>query len=194
MNVPMEIEEGCVGNCIETSSGLFFDVISPAGEVRIADIAHGLAHICRFGGQCERHYSVAEHSVNVHQLIAAEHGPGPMALAGLLHDAEEAYLGDMVRPLKLHNPHFAEIGHRLQAYIRQALGIEWNAEIAAVVKAYDNIALRAEAAVLMPSHGQAWNWEQVPRVELEICGYSARLAKSVFLETYRRYERVESSG
>ena len=189
MSVEIESDSSPSDN-LETYSGVVFDVLTPAGEVRIDDIAHGLAHICRFGGQCERHYSVAEHSVLVHNLISRYYGCGPEAFAGLLHDAEEAYLGDMVRPLKQHNTFFAEVSHRLQAYIRDSLGVAWSDDIARVVKLYDNVALRAEAAQLMHSKGKDWQWDGVPELEgeIDIFGYSQKLAKNVFLETYRIYQ------
>lgn len=184
----MNMETGCLNNCIETHSGIAFDLIEPSGPVLIEDIAHALAHLCRFGGHTDRHYSVAEHSIHVHALIVMDYGYGPLSLAGLLHDAEEAYLGDMVLPLKIHNPTFSAIGDRLQAYIRQAFNISWDDEIARIVKHYDKIALRSEAKELMPSRGSDWQWGDTPFVEVEIVGYSPKLAKQLFLETYHRYQ------
>ena len=67
---------GCYANCIETFTGLMFDIVDPTSEVRIEDIAHGLAHICRFGGQCRGHFSVAEHSINVHDILVRKYGRG----------------------------------------------------------------------------------------------------------------------
>lgn len=191
MSTPSEFDTtGCLNNCIETQSGVIFDIITPAGPVRIEDIAHGLAHVCRFGGQCSRHYSVAEHSVLVHDLIAAEYGRGADALAGLLHDAEEAYLGDMVRPLKQHHPDFIELGHRLQAFIRSELGVEWSDERASLIKVFDNIALRIEAEQLMPSRGRDWNWRETPLSDRSIHCYPPETAKAVFLQTYESYGRA----
>jgi len=63
--------------------------------IDIDDIAHALSMICRFGGHSPRHYSVAEHCLLVASLVSDEY-----RLAALLHDASEAYVGDMVSPLK----------------------------------------------------------------------------------------------
>src|ERR1039457_6405429 len=87
---------------IGTFSGLRFWPLAPnPDDILIADIAHALAHQCRFGGHAWKFYSVAKHSVHVSQLCPPEH-----ALWGLLHDASEAYLVDLPRPLKL-LPEFA---------------------------------------------------------------------------------------
>src|SRR5205085_1920126 len=65
-------------------------------DVDIRDIAHGLARINRFNGRIKYdHYSVAQHSVLVSRLL-----PPPYKLFGLLHDAGEAYLGDLITPVK----------------------------------------------------------------------------------------------
>ena len=97
---------------IGTFSGLRFWPLNPNPEkILIEDVAHSLAHQCRFGGHVWRFYSVAEHSVHVSNLYPSED-----VLWGLLHDASEAYLVDLPRPLKL-LPEFAlyrEAERRLQ--------------------------------------------------------------------------------
>lgn len=80
----------------EVYSGHFFDFANPRPEdIRIEDIAHALSMMCRFNGHTEHFYSVAEHS-----YITAIACPDEYKLWGLLHDAAEAYIGDMNAPLK----------------------------------------------------------------------------------------------
>ena len=81
-------------------------------KVAIEDIAHGLAFQCRFNGQTCDFYSVAQHSLIVADLVPESH-----RLAALLHDAAEAYLGDMVKPLKVLMPEFSGIEDKVTALI-----------------------------------------------------------------------------
>jgi hypothetical protein len=88
-------------------------------DIRIEDIAHSLAHTCRFAGHCPTFYTVAQHSVTVSEMVPAEH-----ALAALLHDGSEAYLGDVTHFLK-HAPELAgyrAIEAQVQALIFERFG------------------------------------------------------------------------
>jgi hypothetical protein len=69
--------------------------------ISITDIAHALSNICRYTGHTSKFYSVAEHSIHVSRLV-----PAKDAFWGLIHDAAEAYVGDLNRPLKFHLPNY----------------------------------------------------------------------------------------
>lgn len=87
---------------IHTRHGLAFDLLDPRPEqVSILDIAHALSMICRYTGHAREHYSVAEHSVFVAQHVLEETGDRALAWAGLVHDAHEAYVGDVASPIKV---------------------------------------------------------------------------------------------
>jgi len=115
-------------------------------------IARALAHVCRFGGRCRRFYSVAEHSLLVAEFCRRAGAPPEVQLAGLLHDAEEAWTGDVPTPWKPRVPELVAWGERLRAAILAAHG----ARMAPVVKAGDLSILAAEAHELLESQGQGW--------------------------------------
>lgn len=89
------MSETRIGDWMQTAHGRFYPLDPRPEEIHVEDIARALSRICRFGGHSRAFYSVAQHSVHVSELCEPEH-----ALWGLLHDAAEAYIGDMVRPLK----------------------------------------------------------------------------------------------
>lgn len=106
---------------IQTYSGLKFDLINPhPSMVNIEDIAHALANQCRFNGHCKDFYSVAEHSVYVATFVNQTHPE--LFLDALLHDGEEAYLGDIVTPLKPLLPELKPIAKRISGVIGDRFG------------------------------------------------------------------------
>lgn len=88
---------------------------------RIRDIAHHLSLICRYGGACKYHYSVAQHSCLMAEVSYKATGSPELALDCLLHDASEAYIGDMKKPIKVQLPAFEEIESRIDKAIRTRL-------------------------------------------------------------------------
>ncbi|MBR9652087.1 hypothetical protein [Thalassovita aquimarina] len=105
---------------IQTISGRKFPVGEPDPEqIDIEDIAHALSLLVRFNGHCTRFYSVAEHSVHVSHEVAPE-----LALIGLLHDAAEAYLGDVPSPLKKQLSQFSEFEHKMELAIGECFGVD----------------------------------------------------------------------
>lgn len=141
---------------ILTRSGQYFDFFDPQGyELQVEDIAHGLANCCRFAGQCAVFYSVAQHSVYVSRIV-----PERLALAGLLHDAAEAFLGDMTRPLKRLLPDYRAIEMRVEIALFRKLGIPY--PIPEEVKRADMQMLRLEQTALMAHHSDAWDCDAYP--------------------------------
>lgn len=100
----MPTENDPRGHWMITFTGRRFYPGDPrANDVCIEDVAHALSRICRFGGHSREHYSVAQHSVYVADAVAAFGGSRLETFHGLLHDAAEAYVGDVVWPLKRHD-------------------------------------------------------------------------------------------
>jgi uncharacterized protein len=113
----MTTPEPRVGNWMQTYSGRAFWPLDPrAEEIDPLDIAHALGMLCRYGGHVRRFYSVAEHCVLMSEWAEKVAGP-KVALWALLHDATEAYVGDMVRPLKQMMPDYAAVEDRLMRVI-----------------------------------------------------------------------------
>lgn len=100
---------------IMTCSKKMFDPVHPNGElIDISDIAHALSMLCRANGHFKTFYSVGQHSINcAREAIARGYSPR-VQLACLLHDASEAYLSDVTRPVKAELPKYLEIEEPLQ--------------------------------------------------------------------------------
>lgn len=109
-----------------TYSGVMLDLRDPdPSKVRVADLAHHLAHVNRFGGAAHQYYSVASHSVYVSRRLAEEGHPTDVQLAGLLHDSSEAYLGDVVSGLKRMLPEYRVIEARWEHMLERLFGVAW---------------------------------------------------------------------
>lgn len=105
-------------SCIKTYTGVMMDPLRPeSGLIRIEDIAHALSMLCRANGHFKSFYSVGQHSVNCMKEAAARGYSGKVQLACLLHDASEAYLSDVTRPVKQEIPKYREIEAPLQECI-----------------------------------------------------------------------------
>jgi hypothetical protein len=117
----MPLLERTISTRIITKRGREFRPLNPRVEdVDIRDIAHALSNMCRFNGHVREFYSVAQHSVLVSNLLDDE---PEYALWGLLHDATEAYLPDVTRPIKSHIEGFCDIEDRLMAVIAEAFNL-----------------------------------------------------------------------
>lgn len=149
-------------------------------EVFLPDIAHSLAHQCRFGGRSSRFYSVAEHSV----LTVALSTP-MLALEALLHDASEAYLLDLPGPLKNH-PMFVPY-KILETQVDQTIRLRFGLPLYPhpFIKRADKEALTIEARALFPPNSELWSdWVNPEVLPFTIHGWNPHVAKSIFLSTF----------
>jgi hypothetical protein len=138
-----------VGPTIMLRSGAWLDFCAPAkSEFTIDDIAHGLSNICRYSGQCSRFYSVAEHSILVSDTATG------FEFEALLHDAAEAFLGDITRPLKQMLPDYKRIEAEVERAILDRFGV--NGPLPPQVKQADLRVLAAEQKQIMPEGTDGW--------------------------------------
>lgn len=108
-------------NCIRVFSGLYLNLLHPEEDmITIEDIAHGLSRQCRFAGHTTEYYTVAQHSTIMCELV-----PSKYALAALMHDASEAYLLDVPKPLKVLLPEYTILEDRLMRVISSKFNFEY---------------------------------------------------------------------
>jgi hypothetical protein len=172
---------------IETSTGKAYDFVNPDPNlIELEDIAHALGNICRFAGHTRVFYSVAEHSVLVSKLIEHWGGDESDQLAGLLHDAHEAYIWDAPTPIKpLLGEVFCELASMSDAAVARAFGLEPGAFDHELVKSADKALLFEEGRTLMKVGPGSQNGDEVPGDIIPI-GYSPKTAKLMFLDRARR--------
>lgn len=156
--------------CILTASGVLFDLMNPVAiDIRLSDIAHGLSNNCRFNGHTQTFYSVAEHCVRMHDMV-----PDHLRALALLHDAEEAYWGDIVYPLKVIlkdlAPDITDRMRHLRTLILDKFGVEWCDEIKEwdnnmLMWEFDNVVSRTSNTTMYPEVA-AVAWEHRVRIAL----------------------------
>jgi uncharacterized protein len=177
-------------SAIQTVSGRRVDPLSPrTDDLDVRDIAHALSNQCRFGGHCRVFYSVAQHSCAVADLVDRAGGSAVDALWGLLHDAAEAYLGDLPHPLK----HRSALGEayrgaeaRLEAAITERFALPPHRP--SLVGEIDRALLATERRALI---GEAWAWPELEGVQplaFAIEPWEPARARREFLA---RYEELE---
>lgn len=176
-----------VGPTIMLMSGAVFDILAPHGSpFTIEDIAHGLAHTCRYAGQCRRFYSVAEHCLHVSD-VATEH-----SLAALMHDASEAFIGDVTRPLKQLLPEYKRIEANVESAIFERFGIPY--PMPKSIKDADLRVLAAEQRQIMPEGTDCWAEEAgVIPADMKVVYLTPEAAKSRFLERFRQLSVIRNA-
>jgi len=171
---------------IQTFTGRQFYPLTPRpADVDIRDIAHALAFKCRFCGHARVFYSIAEHSVRVSHVV-----PETLALAGLLHDAAEAYLADVSRPVKHalwvrtgsgSDESFDALEARVLVAICAGLGVPPVDYV--LVAPADNILLATELRDLMAPPPEPWNLGAAALAD-RIVPLTAAAAEAAFLQRY----------
>ncbi len=147
---------GCINNTVKVASGHYVDISSPDYKsIDIQSIASALGKICRFGGHCPKFYSVAEHCLHAVNLALKAGYTGDALRAVLLHDATEAYVGDVVKPLKVLLSDYAAIEQRFEDAVSQAFGVDFNVW-SDVVKRFDRAMLKAEKTAMWPEDTENW--------------------------------------
>jgi len=134
-----------VNSHIQVAHGRVIDPLNPdPDKIKIVDIAHSLAHQCRYAGHVKEFYSVAQHSIIASMIVSVEN-----AFSALMHDASEAYLVDVPSPLKnaLFGDRYREVENLLMTTIAKKYGFAW--PMPKEVEYADNALLRTEVRDLM---------------------------------------------
>lgn len=173
-----------IGDWLQVFSGGAVWPLDPrADEIKIEDIAHALSLSCRFGGHSRFHYSIGQHS-----LLVAKHCDEADALWGLLHDAGEAFVSDVLRPIKrlpIMAP-YRELENRVQAVICQKWGLP--IEMPASVARADLVVLATEARDVMGGQtGGDWDLPYDALPDEHIAPMRPERVEELFLS---RFEKV----
>ncbi len=166
------------GNWIETYTGRkVYPLNLRVEDIDIRDIAHALSLMCRFNGHCPSFYSVAQHSVLVAQLLRPE-----LKLAGLLHDASEAYLCDLPTPVKAQMPTYQDAEIQAIKVIGKKFGIEGMGDCRVHIADKTMTITEAEHFKM---HWAEWNFSVVP-IGLGITIWTPQEAEFEFLKVFNQ--------
>lgn len=178
MNAPVR-----KGDWMQTHSGLAFWPLDPrADEITIEDIAHGLSRQCRYGGHTLKFYSVAEHCV-----LMASKAPAGFGFATLMHDATEAYLADVIRPIKRHLTNYKTVEAELERVIAERFGLPY--PMPPEVKRLDEAIVADEKAQAMAPAPLPWaEWDnKTAPLGVTLQFWKPNRAKREFLRAFHSY-------
>ena len=186
---------GCVNNTIRLRSGEYFDFANPDPKtIGILDIAGALSKACRFAGQCSQFYSVAEHSVHCAQVAIDMGLPPDGVMAVLMHDADEAYMLDLPKPLKNMLPDYCLIQARVSLAISVRFDIDfvtWKADI----KKIDQGMLIAERNRLFQYDGVRWTGEErAILLAIQFRLWEPAEAEQAFLKMFNETQKAINNG
>lgn len=173
-------------NCISTYNHVEFNPVNPtSGDILIDDIAHALSMMTRANGHFREFYSVARHSINCAYEAKNRGYSVKVQLMCLLHDAAEAYIGDMTRPLKINIPFFSEIEKKYQKIISEKYAtLDISQQELQQIKSVDDSFLYFE---FLEFHGETLDFNVKPiSVDLKSCIKPIKETKMEFLELYNK--------
>lgn len=169
---------------MRTPSGMYVDLAKPYDSmINVEDVATLLSRIPRWGGCSDHNYTVAEHSVHVLRLAHDVYTGirGREALGFLLHDAHEAYLGDVVRPLKEILPDYQALEARWAGAVRKRFDLLSDPFYLGRVTRVDDLALSMESCLLFPGGHTLVKPSQPSASMQRSCCWSSIEARRVFL-------------
>lgn len=196
---PIRSTDDSLNGTIATYGGGTFQPLTPnPDDVRLVDIAHPLAQQCRFTGHTRRFYSVAQHSVHCAEMVQDwllndsqyEDLPYPNAqlvLTALMHDASEAYLADISRPIKM-VPEFGDVYKKFEGVLEIAIAVRFNLvyPYPEIIKRADNALLRTEQRDLMPPNFLHAGDDFYPAT---LQPWSPVLAEDTFIDMFESLQR-----
>ena len=194
--------KGRKGGCILTYTGKVVFPFDPRpDEIDFYDIAHALSCISRFTGHTESIYTVAQHSVIVSEecqnRLARPHKTDVMrqvGLDGLMHDASEAYLGDLAGPSKRNSTvgnHFRKAEDTMMQTIAPIFGVTWPKP--ELVDFVDKLVTRTEQRDLMPYPNELYSLDGLEMLEKEIVPWSPEEAEIEFIDRFKELS-LEGAG
>lgn len=166
---------------IEMFSGTMFSLENPqAKDVKLIDIAWHLSNICRFGGGTDSFYSVAQHSV-----LASKVASPKAAIAALMHDSAEAYVGDNATPMKRHIPEIAYLEGEIIKVIFERFCFTFSPAVIQEVETIDRQLMATERIQLTRNHESKWEClKDVPLLDINIRPWLPYEARRRFLERF----------
>ena len=180
-------------NRIKTFSGVMFNPLDPNPDlIDIKDIAHALSMLCRANGHFKSFYSVCQHSINCMKEAEARGYSPKVQFAALLHDASEAYLSDITRPIKRNLPAYMDAEKVLQGsiyekYITNHFGEPLNDDEKAKVLDIDNAILYREMLSFMDAKIYDQEPELLSTPVFEFIGFEE--CEKEFLRHFYTYEK-----
>lgn len=185
-----EEETWRIGDWMQTFTGIQFYPADPKPEdINPQDIAHALSLLCRYGGHVDRFYSVAEHCVLMSEAV-----PENLALTALLHDATEAYIVDMPRPVKRLLPEYLELEEHVWYAITDRFGLDRDFTLPNLVKEADNRILLTERAALMSNTRFAWSVEDLEPLPVTITGWKPEKAEDAYLRRLQQLLEIQANA